>query len=48
MRTNTSSNLRRTARRLFVSCFSSSIHRIKLTVDMAREHGRKICFIGRS
>ncbi len=38
----------RTKRRLFVSCFSSSIHRIKLTVDMAREHGRKICFIGRS
>jgi ribonuclease J len=33
---------------LFISCFSSSIHRIKLTVDMAREHGRKICFIGRS
>ncbi len=38
----------RTKRRLFVSCFASSIHRIKLTVDMAREHGRKICFIGRS
>jgi ribonuclease J len=38
----------RTKRRLFISCFSSSIHRIKLTVDMAREHSRKICFIGRS
>src|SRR5882757_4549037 len=38
----------RTQRRLFISCFSSSIHRIKLTIDMAREHGRKICFIGRS
>lgn len=38
----------RTQRRLFISCFSSSIHRIKLTLDMAREHGRKICFIGRS
>src|SRR6266852_589041 len=38
----------RTKRRLFISCFSSSIHRIKLTVDMAREHGRKICFLGRS
>ena len=38
----------RTKRRLFVSCFASSIHRIKLTVDRAREHGRKICFIGRS
>src|SRR6201986_3842236 len=38
----------RTQRRLFISCFSSSIHRIKLSVDMAWEHGRKICFIGRS
>ena len=38
----------RTKRRLFISCFSSSIHRIKLTVDMARDHGRKICFIGRA
>ena len=38
----------RTERRLFISCFSSSIHRIKLTVDLAFEHGRKIVFIGRS
>jgi ribonuclease J len=38
----------RTKRRLFISCFSSSIHRIKLTVDLAWEHGRKVCFIGRS
>jgi len=38
----------RTERRLFISCFSSSIHRIKLAVDMAWEHGRKVCFIGRS
>jgi ribonuclease J len=38
----------RTQRRLFISCFSSSIHRIKLTVELAREHGRKITFIGRS
>jgi ribonuclease J len=38
----------RTQKRLFVSCFSSSIHRIKLTVDLAYEHGRKVCFIGRS
>src|SRR5256885_1306887 len=37
-----------TQRRLFISCFSSSIHRIKLAVDVAREHGRKVCFIGRS
>src|SRR6266849_1909161 len=38
----------RTERRLFISCFSSSIHRLKLAVEMAYEHGRKICFIGRS
>jgi ribonuclease J len=38
----------RTERRLFISCFSSSIHRIKLAVDLAFEHGRKIAFIGRS
>jgi ribonuclease J len=38
----------RTERRLFISCFSSSIHRLKLAVDMAREHSRKVCFIGRS
>src|SRR6476660_348014 len=38
----------RTRRRLFISCFSSSIHRIKLAVDLAWEHGRKVAFIGRS
>jgi ribonuclease J len=38
----------RTERRLFISCFSSSIHRIKLAVELANEHGRKIVFIGRS
>jgi ribonuclease J len=37
-----------TKRRLFVSCFSSSIHRIKLTMDMAFEHGRKVSLVGRS
>jgi len=37
-----------TQRRLFISCFSSSIHRIKLATEMAWQHGRKICFIGRS
>src|SRR5437588_3158109 len=38
----------RTERRLFISCFSSSIHRIKLTVELAWQHGRKVAFIGRS
>jgi ribonuclease J len=37
-----------TERRLFISCFSSSIHRIKLAVELAWEHGRKIAFVGRS
>src|SRR5436309_2606147 len=38
----------RTERRLFISCFSSSIHRIKLAVELVWEHGRKVAFIGRS
>ena len=38
----------RTERRLFISCFSSSIHRIKLAVELAGHHGRKVAFIGRS
>src|SRR5207253_1903061 len=38
----------RTERRLFISCFSSSIHRIKLTIELASQHGRKVAFIGRS
>src|SRR5882757_9473490 len=38
----------RTERRLFISCFSSSIHRIKLAMELAHQHGRKVAFIGRS
>jgi ribonuclease J len=38
----------RTKRRLFVSCFSSSIHRIKLTMEQAIENGRKVALVGRS
>src|ERR1700733_13777924 len=38
----------RTERRLFISCFSSSIHRIKLALELAWEHGRKVAFVGRS
>src|SRR6201993_3654890 len=37
-----------TKRRLFISCFSSSIHRINLAVQLAHEHGREVAFIGRS
>src|SRR5213075_2641483 len=39
---------RATKRRLFISCFSSSIHRIKLAIDLAFEYNRKIAFVGRS
>src|SRR5262249_12312349 len=35
-------------RRLFVSCFSTSIHRIQLLVDLAFEAKRKVAFVGRS
>jgi len=38
----------RAQRRIFISCFSSSIHRIKLAVDLAQEYHRKIALVGRS
>jgi ribonuclease J len=38
----------RTERRLFISCFSSSIHRIKLAIELASEYRRKVVLIGRS
>jgi len=38
----------RAERRLFISCFSSSIHRIKLAIEMAFESGRKVSLVGRS
>ena len=38
----------RTQRRLFISCFSSSIHRIKLAIDLAYRHRRKVALVGRS
>src|ERR1700729_823251 len=34
--------------RIVVSCFSSSIHRIQLVLDLAREYGRRVAVIGRS
>ncbi|HVJ04381.1 MAG TPA: ribonuclease J [Candidatus Saccharimonadales bacterium] len=37
-----------TKRRLFVSCFSSSIHRIKMATEMAHQFHRKIALVGRS
>ncbi|HUB79193.1 MAG TPA: ribonuclease J [Bryobacteraceae bacterium] len=34
--------------RVIVSCFSSSIHRIQLVLDLAQECGRRVAVIGRS
>jgi ribonuclease J len=38
----------RAPRRLVISCFSSSIHRLQQIVDFAEEYGRKVAFFGRS
>ncbi len=35
-------------RRLIISCFSSSIHRMQQILDIAQEYGRKVAFLGRS
>lgn len=34
--------------RLFVACFSSSIHRLQLILDLSHEFGRKVALVGRS
>ena len=38
----------RTPRRLIISCFSSSIHRLQQILDFAHQYGRKVAFFGRS
>ena len=38
----------RSERRLIISCFSSSIHRLQQILDLANEYGRKVAFLGRS
>jgi ribonuclease J len=38
----------RTKKKLFFSCFSSSIYRIRIALDLARAHGRKVAIVGRS
>ncbi|MBV9157536.1 MAG: ribonuclease J [Acidobacteriaceae bacterium] len=38
----------RCERRLVLSCFSSSIHRLQQILDLADEYGRKVAFLGRS
>jgi len=37
-----------TKKKLFFSCFSSSIHRIRIAMELAHKHGRKVALIGRS
>jgi ribonuclease J len=38
----------RAPRRLVISCFSSSIHRLQQILDVSQEYGRKVAFFGRS
>ncbi|MEQ1946172.1 MAG: ribonuclease J [Bryobacteraceae bacterium] len=38
----------RSPRRLVISCFSSSIHRLQQIIDLAQEYGRKVALLGRS
>jgi ribonuclease J len=40
--------LTRADRRVVISCFSSSIHRMQQIIDLAAEAGRKVAFLGRS
>ena len=37
-----------TKKKLFFSCFSSSIYRIRIALELARKHGRKAVILGRS
>ena len=38
----------RSESRLFVSCFSSSIHRLQQLIELSQEFGRKVALVGRS
>jgi ribonuclease J len=38
----------RTKKKLFFSCFSSSIYRIRIALELAHTHGRKVAVVGRS
>jgi ribonuclease J len=35
-------------KKILFSCFSSSIHRIRIAMELAHKHGRKVAIIGRS
>jgi ribonuclease J len=34
--------------RIIVSCFTSSVHRLQIVFDLARDFGRNVCLLGRS
>jgi len=34
--------------RILISCFATSLHRMQIVADLAAEHGRKLCYVGRS
>ncbi|HUP02706.1 MAG TPA: ribonuclease J [Bryobacteraceae bacterium] len=38
----------RSERKIVLACFSSSIHRIQLALDLSREYGRRVAVVGRS
>jgi len=38
----------RTKKKLFFACFSSSVYRIRIALELARAHGRKVAVVGRS
>src|SRR3954449_11196915 len=38
----------RAERRVIVSCFSSSVHRLQMLLDISAEFGRKVALVGRS
>jgi ribonuclease J len=38
----------RSRKKLFFTCFSSSIYRIRIAMELARSHGRKVVVLGRS
>ncbi|MER2092201.1 MAG: ribonuclease J [Saccharopolyspora rectivirgula] len=36
------------SQRVIVACFASHVHRVQQVLDVAKSHGRKVCFVGRS
>jgi ribonuclease J len=34
--------------RVLISCFATSMHRLQIVADLAQEHRRRLCFVGRS